>query len=67
VPKEAVSTLPKKEVERQSVFFEIVKSEREYVTDLGLMEDESTSYSEQPHFLSENGRLSLHMSLFRDY
>ncbi|KDQ19256.1 hypothetical protein BOTBODRAFT_51700 [Botryobasidium botryosum FD-172 SS1] len=39
VSPEAVKTLPKKEVQRQSVLFEIVKSEKEYVSDLRVFRD----------------------------
>ncbi|KZT57930.1 hypothetical protein CALCODRAFT_495589 [Calocera cornea HHB12733] len=39
VPKEAIDALPKKEVQRQSIIFEIIKSEREYVADLTAVQD----------------------------
>ncbi|KAH7930131.1 hypothetical protein BV22DRAFT_1028615 [Leucogyrophana mollusca] len=39
VPPEAREALGKREVERQSVFFEVFKSERDYVSDLQLVKD----------------------------
>ena len=39
VPLEARDALGKKEVQRQSVLFEVVKAEREYVADLEAVED----------------------------
>ncbi|EJU00455.1 hypothetical protein DACRYDRAFT_117410 [Dacryopinax primogenitus] len=39
VPRAALSSLPKKEVQRQSIIFEIIKSERDYVSDLAAVED----------------------------
>ncbi|KZO91124.1 hypothetical protein CALVIDRAFT_531027 [Calocera viscosa TUFC12733] len=39
VPSAAVDALPKKEVQRQSIIFEIIKSEREYVADLAAVQD----------------------------
>jgi hypothetical protein len=38
VPEEAQEVLGKKEVRRQSVIFEIIKGERDYVNDLELVE-----------------------------
>jgi hypothetical protein len=38
VPPEARDALGKKEVQRQSVIFEVIKSEREYVADLEAVE-----------------------------
>ena len=39
VPPEARDVLDKKEVQRQSVLFEIIKSERDYVRDLELVQE----------------------------
>lgn len=39
VPKAAVESLGKAEVERQSVIFELVKAEQEYVEDLRLVQE----------------------------
>jgi hypothetical protein len=39
VPPQALEALGKKEVERQSVLFEIFKSELDYVNDLQLIKD----------------------------
>jgi hypothetical protein len=39
VPPQALEALGKKEVERQSVLFEIFKSELDYVNDLQIIED----------------------------
>lgn len=39
VPPQALEALGKKEVERQSVLFEIFKSELDYVNDLQTIED----------------------------
>lgn len=39
VPPEAVKVLDKREVQRQSVLFEIIKSERDYVQDLEAVRD----------------------------
>ncbi|EKM58279.1 uncharacterized protein PHACADRAFT_140069, partial [Phanerochaete carnosa HHB-10118-sp] len=39
VPKSALDTLDKHEVQRQSVIFEIIRSERDYVRDLELVRD----------------------------
>ena len=39
VPPEAREVLDKKEVQRQSILFEIIKSEREYVLDLELVKE----------------------------
>jgi RHO1 GDP-GTP exchange protein 1/2 len=39
VPKEAQDVLGKNEVKRQSILFEVFKSEKEYVTDLGLVRE----------------------------
>lgn len=39
VPSEAREALGKREVERQSVFFEVFKSERDYVADLKLIQE----------------------------
>lgn len=39
VPPEAQESLGKKEVERQSVLFEVFKSERDYVEDLKLVKE----------------------------
>lgn len=46
VPAEAQDALGEREVQRQSVMFEIFKAEREYVADLETIEDVSfiTSY-----------------------
>jgi len=38
VPPEAQNALGKKEVQRQSVIFEVIKSERDYVADLEAVE-----------------------------
>jgi len=43
VPPEARDALGKMEVQRQSVIFEIIKSEREYVADLEAVERVSSS------------------------
>jgi hypothetical protein len=42
VPPQALQTLGKQEVERQSVLFEIFKSELDYVNDLRIIEDVCT-------------------------
>lgn len=39
VPPQALQALGKKEVERQSVLFEVFKSELDYVNDLQIIED----------------------------
>ncbi|PFH52993.1 hypothetical protein AMATHDRAFT_45896 [Amanita thiersii Skay4041] len=39
VPEEAREALGKKEVQRQSVIFEVFKAERDYVADLGVIQD----------------------------
>ena len=39
IPKEARESLDKHEVQRQSVIFEVIKSERDYVQDLQLIRD----------------------------
>lgn len=39
VPKSALGVFDKQEVQRQSVIFEIIKSERDYVRDLELVQD----------------------------
>ena len=39
VDPEARNALPKKEVNRQSVLFEVIKSEKDYVEDLEIMRD----------------------------
>jgi|HubBroStandDraft_1064217.scaffolds.fasta_scaffold1179205_1 hypothetical protein len=39
VPPQALEALGKKEVERQSVLFEVFKSELDYVNDLQIIED----------------------------
>ena len=39
VPPEAMDALGKKEVQRQSVIFEVIKSERDYVADLRSIQD----------------------------
>ena len=39
VPPEAREVLDRKEVQRQSVLFEIIKSERDYVADLELVKE----------------------------
>ena len=41
VPPEARDALGKQEVQRQSVIFEVIKSEREYVADLEAVESVS--------------------------
>jgi hypothetical protein len=42
VPVEAQEALGKREVQRQSVIFEVIKSEREYVADLEAVQDVSS-------------------------
>lgn len=42
VPPQALQALGKQEVERQSVLFEIFKSELDYVNDLRIIEDVCT-------------------------
>ena len=42
VDPEARSALPEKEVKRQSVLFELIKSEKDYVADLGILKDVRT-------------------------
>lgn len=44
VPHEALDALGKKEVQRQSVIFEIIKSERDYVADLRSIQDVRPMY-----------------------
>lgn len=39
VPKSALDVIEKREIQRQSVIFEIIKSERDYVRDLELVRD----------------------------
>ncbi|KZS88061.1 hypothetical protein SISNIDRAFT_460111 [Sistotremastrum niveocremeum HHB9708] len=39
VPQEARDSLPGKEVQRQSVIFELINSEKEYVSDLEILQD----------------------------
>jgi hypothetical protein len=39
VDPEALSALPGKEVKRQSVLFELIKSEKDYVADLEILKD----------------------------
>lgn len=39
VPKEARVVLGKNEVKRQSILFEVFRSEKDYVTDLGLVQE----------------------------
>ena len=39
VPPQALEALGKKEVERQSAFFEVFKSELDYVNDLQIIQD----------------------------
>jgi hypothetical protein len=41
VPEEARASLPEKEVKRQAVIFEIIKSEKDYVADLEALQDVS--------------------------
>ena len=43
VPEVARASLPEKEVKRQNVIFEIIKSEKEYVADLEALQDVSPS------------------------
>jgi hypothetical protein len=43
VDPEARSALPEKEVKRQSVLFELIKSEKDYVADLEILKDVRTS------------------------
>ena len=45
VPEEARASLPEKEVKRQEVIFEIIKSEKEYVADLETLQDVSSVLS----------------------
>lgn len=45
VPEEARTSLPEKEVKRQGVIFEIIKSEKEYVADLEALQDVSSILS----------------------
>ena len=45
VPEEARASLPEKEVKRQAVIFEIIKSEKEYVADLEALQDVSSIFS----------------------
>ena len=42
MPEEARASLPEREVKRQGVIFEIVKSEKEYVADLEALQDVSS-------------------------
>ena len=42
VDPEARSALPEKEVKRQSVLFELIKSEKDYVADLEILKDVRT-------------------------
>jgi hypothetical protein len=41
VPEEAHTSLPEKEVKRQALIFEIIKSEKDYVADLEALQDVS--------------------------
>jgi hypothetical protein len=41
--KRRAASLPEKEVKRQAVIFEIIKSEKEYVADLEALQDVSPS------------------------
>lgn len=45
VPPEAREVLDKKEVTRQSILFEIVKSEKDYVADLELVQEVRLFYN----------------------
>lgn len=44
LPPEALEALGKKEVQRQSVIFEVIKSEKEYVKDLLVIREVGDSY-----------------------
>jgi hypothetical protein len=44
VPKEAQEVLGKSEVKRQSILFEVFKSEKDYVADLGLVREVRSDY-----------------------
>ena len=44
VPKEAQEVLGKSEVKRQSILFEVFKSEKDYVADLGLVREVWSDY-----------------------
>ena len=45
VPPEAIKALGDKEVQRQSVIFELVKAERDYVADLEAIQDVRSPFS----------------------
>ena len=45
MPEEARKSLPEKEVKRQGVSFEIIKSQKEYVADLEALQDVSSILS----------------------
>ena len=44
VPKEAQEVLGKSEVKRQSILFEVFKSEKDYVADMGLVREVCSDY-----------------------
>jgi RHO1 GDP-GTP exchange protein 1/2 len=54
VPDEAREALGKQEVQRQSVIFEVLKSEREYVFDLQAVVDVSGPYTDSRIFKMAN-------------
>lgn len=49
VPPETLETLGKNEVERQSVLFEVVKSELDYVNDLQIIRDVRAIHGNCPY------------------
>jgi len=52
IPPQALEVLGKKEVERQSVLFEVFKSELDYVNDLQIIKDVRAISSLPPSWLS---------------
>ncbi|KAI0322603.1 hypothetical protein OF83DRAFT_1049094 [Amylostereum chailletii] len=66
VPQEALEAVGKHEVERQSVLFEVIKSEKEYVADLELLKEIYIEglRNEQPEIIPQSRRSGFIQQVF---